>query len=182
MNRDFEAFFKANEQRIHYQIHRLGITGDWYDDFYAEGLTAIWYAYKNFDPEKGELGTYVNYLIRLRLIDLLRKTIKTQEADEKYIEEGKKRLLNGNYHRATGKPIVDVIGIDVKDDAFWNEVRSRLTDKQWKWVQYYIIAGLTVKEIMEIENVSADAVKGWGRAVRKKLRDEELRKKLEKMV
>ena len=79
-------------------------------------------------------------------------------------------------------PVVNREGMIVKDDAFWEEVRSRLTENQWKWVEYFIIADLTIKEIMEIEGVSADAVKGWGRAVRRKLKDEELRKKLEDLI
>lgn len=52
----------------------------------------------------------------------------------------------------------------------------QLTSNQWKWVYYFIIADLSIKEIMEIENVSADAVKGWGRATKKKLRNETTRK------
>jgi len=42
---------------------------------------------------------------------------------------------------------------------------------------------MTMKEIMELEGVSADAVKGWGQAVRRKLqKDEGLREKLKGMM
>lgn len=34
-------------------------------------------------------------------------------------------------------------------------------DNQWKWGHSFIIASLSLKEILEIENVSADTVKGW---------------------
>lgn len=41
LDRDFEMFFKTNERRIHYQIDRLGITGDIYSDFYTGGVVAL---------------------------------------------------------------------------------------------------------------------------------------------
>ena len=175
-------FFKANERRIHYQIHRLGITGEWYEEFYTEGILALWKAYKEFDETKGQIGTFLNYRIRYRLLDLLRKKLREQELVEEMKHEESVRLDDGNRHRGTGMPIVNVRGIVLEDHAFWENIRSRLSENQWKWVEYFIIADLTVKEIMELEGVTADAVKGWGQEVRKKLRDEELRRKLEEMV
>lgn len=177
---DFERFFQANERRIHYQIHRLGIAKSWYDDFYSEGIIALWEAYRDYDSERGNIGTFVNYKIRFRLIDLLRKKLRRQEILEEAIQEEKILLETGNRHRASQIPLVDSQGIEIKDDSFWKEVRNHLTEKQWKWVKYFIIADLTVKEIMEIENVSADTVKSWGREARRKLRNEAIWKWLEK--
>lgn len=182
MDSDFEAFFKANERRIHFQIHRLGITGEAYAEFYSEGVVALWKAYKEFDAEKGKIGTFLNFRIRYRLLDVLRKKIREAEKMEEAIEEEKTRLDDGNRHRASRMPVLRVNEIALKDPSFWEEVRSRLSDKQWKWVQYFIIADMSIKEIMEIEGVTADAVKGWGQAVRKKLRDQEVRKMLEEMM
>ena len=182
LSQDFETFFKANERRIHYQIHRLGISDDWYEDFYSEGILALWRAYEEYDEVKGDIGTFINFRIRYRLLDLLRKKIREQEAKEKIIYEEQVRQVDGNVNKKTGMPVVNREGIIVKDSAFWEEVRSRLTANQWKWVEYFIIADLSIKEIMGIEGVTADAVKGWGRAVRKKLKDEELRKKLESLM
>lgn len=178
----FEWFLQANERRIHYQIHRLGIKGDGYEDFYAEGVLALWKTYQHYDAAKSEIGTYLNYQIRYRLIDLLRKKIRDDEGKEKVVLEETKLLDNGNRHRASGMPVVYVSGITLKEPAFWTEIKGRLTEKQWKWVEYFIIADLSIKEIMEIENVSADTVKSWGKAVRGKLRDERLRKRLEGMM
>src|SRR5690625_6500088 len=84
MERDFEQFFKANERRIHFQIHRLGIFGSWYDEFFSEGVIALWQAYKDFDESKGaDVGTFINYRIRFRLVDLLRKKLRDQEVVER---------------------------------------------------------------------------------------------------
>ncbi len=182
MDQDFDVFFKANERRVHFQIHRLGITGEWYEEFYTEGIVALWQAYKEFDESKGQIGTFLNYRIRFRLIDLVRKKSREREVFKDIKQEESIRNDNGNRHRGTGKPVVNVSEIVLEDETFWEEIRSQLTDNQWKWVRYFIIADLTVKEIMELENVTADAVKGWGRAVRKKLRNEEIRRRLEEMM
>lgn len=98
------------------------------------------------------------------------------------IEEQATQAGQGNRHRATGLPVASMCGIVLENEAFWEEVRRDLSENQWKWVHYFIIADLTIKEIMEIENVSADAVKSWGREVRRKLRSEEVRERLEKLV
>lgn len=182
MKQDFEQFFQANERRVHYQIHLLGIKGGWYDDFYTEGIFAMWQAYREFDETKGNLGTYINYRIRYRLIDLSRKLSRKFKGDNLVIEQGKTELTDGAYNRNTGMPIVNIPSITMKDPAFWDTIREQLTDNQWKWVHYFIIADLSIQEIMEIENVSADAVKGWGRAVRHKLRNEEMRSALNDLL
>jgi len=41
---------------------------------------------------------------------------------------------------------------------------------------------MSVKEIMEIENVSADAVKGWGQAVKRKLRNDNIKKAIKNVL
>lgn len=182
VEQNFETFFKANERRVHYQIHRLGISQEYYAEFYSEGILALWQAYKQFDAAKGHVGTYLNYQIRFRLIDLLRKKISRDEIMERAIREERTQLDDGNRHRTSGLPLVDAKGLPLSHDLFWKEVRERLSDKQWKWVKYFIIADLTIQEITEIEGVSADAVKSWGREVRRKLRDKEVRKRLRELL
>src|SRR5690625_2505243 len=163
-------------------MQRLRIPRDLYEDFYAEGILALWQAYKRYDEEKGEIGTFINYQIRFRLIDLIRKKARHQEILELAIHEAIVQIDDGNRYSETGLPIVENCGIVLENEAFWKEVRERLTSKQWKWVHYFIIANLSIKEIMEIESVSADAVKSWAREVRRKLREEGVREKLEELM
>lgn len=89
LSQDFETFFKSNERRIHYQIHRLGISDDWYEDFYSEGILALWRAYEEYDEVKGDIGTFINFRIRYRLLDLLRKKIREQEKKRKSFMKNK---------------------------------------------------------------------------------------------
>jgi len=179
---EFESFFKMNEDRIHFMIHQLGIKGDWYGEFYAEGLVALWQAYKSFDDTKGDIGTYLNYRIRYRMLDLLRKKLRDQEKEEAAVSEMTKRKVSGNRHRATQRELIDPEGIDVTDDAFWQAVKHELSDNEWKWVYYFIICDLSIKEIMEIENVTVDTVKGWARRVRQKLRTERMQTRLHDLI
>lgn len=68
--------------------------------------------------------------------------------------------------------MIDSSGVTLPYDAFWNSVKSMLTENQWKWVQFYLIDGIPLQEIAQQEGVSEDAVKSWGRQTRRKLKDE----------
>ncbi len=182
VEQDFDTFFKMHERRIHFQIHRLGISGGWYSEFYTEGSFALWQAYKDFNQQKGNLGTYLNYRIRYKLIDLVRKKTREIEQADKLVEHRMITMTNGTRNRNTDTPLVDIPSITIQDRQFWQNIRNQLTENQWKWVHYFIIADLSIQEIMEIENVTADAVKGWGQSVRKKLRNDEVKEALEDIL
>lgn len=182
MEQDFDLFFRLHEGRIHYQIKRLNVGMYDYGAFYSEGILALWRAYKGYEHQRGEIGTYVNYMIRYRLIDLIRKKVREDEVMENGIEEWIITLDDGNKQGTLGIPVVDAEGIILENEAFWREVKKSLSLKQWKWVHYFVIANLSLKEIAEIENVSVDAVKGWARAVREKLNHPYIKSKLESLL
>jgi len=172
MENDFEAFLKMHERRIHFQIHRLGIHSNWYDEFYTEGIVALWKAYQTFDKEKGNLGTYMNFRIRYALIDHIRKKKREENHRENILQHGITQMTNGTRNRNSDTELIHIPNIPLHDTSFWESIQGKLTANQWKWVKYFIIADLSIQEIMEIEDVTADAVKGWGRTVRKKLKTE----------
>lgn len=167
----FEEVLKQNERRIYYYIHKLNVK-DPHQEFYQEGLVAMWNAYKTYEPDKGSLATYFNYMIRNRLIDLLRKKKREKYAYEIIFREELQKIDLGNYTRnkGTSSIIYDQPEIPTTDKYFWQHVKSNLTTNQWKWVYYYIIKDMTIKEITLIEGVSREAVKSWGRQAKKKLR------------
>ncbi|GLO67428.1 hypothetical protein AQ616_07690 [Oceanobacillus sp. E9] len=174
-NRDLEEFLKQNERRVYYQIHQLQID-DKDKEYFQEGLVAMWKAYENYQPDKGPLSTYMNYTIRNRLIDAIRKGGKEKELLEKFKKQYQVDTTSGNYRNPTG---VSHILIDNEAEVrsemdinreFWKVIRSLLTEKEWKWVRYYVIEGMSQQEIANQEKVTLVAVKGWAREVRKKLR------------
>ncbi|SDQ16953.1 sigma-70 family RNA polymerase sigma factor [Virgibacillus salinus] len=167
----FEEIFEQNEKRIHYHMLKLGIN-DPHREFYVEGLYAMWMAYKKYDPDKGPLATYFNYTIRNRLIDMLRTKTREDNNEQKINQKEICEVDNGNSCGTMKLPIFDQNGITIEDNTFWESVKSKLTENQWKWVHFFIIEGMSKQEIAQQEGVSIDAVKSWGREMRKKLKDE----------
>lgn len=165
---NFEEIVEQNRKRIYYQMQRLGIR-DPYGDFYAEGLHAMWMAYKKYEPDKGPLATYFNFMIRNRLIDKLRKDVRDQEKDEHIAEHKKQEMLEGSGW-ISPDALHENMSKQIEEQEFWREVKSHLTDKQWDWVYYYIIQDMSLKEIAELKGVSVEAVKSWGKGARKRLR------------
>lgn len=169
MKFSFEEVFRQNENRIYYHLQKLGIK-DYHNEFYVEGMYAMWIAYKKYQPDKGPLSTYFNYHIRNHLIDTLRQRTRQQENFEKLTIEKYKTVYHGNRHGDTKMPIVDSSGIDLEDEKYWRSISSCLSGKQRKWLYYHIIQNMPLFEIAEMENTSVEAVKSWGKEARRKLR------------
>ncbi|SHG03855.1 sigma-70 family RNA polymerase sigma factor [Ornithinibacillus halophilus] len=165
----FEEVFQQNKNRIHYYVHRLGIH-DPHNEYYTEGLHAMWLAYKKYEPNKGPMSTYFNYTIRQRLIDKIRRDEIKELREEQAAEAEEVMKSDGNWNPQQEVPIIKPEGIDLKDWTFWKNVKSILTDKQWKWVDYFIIQGYSQLEIAEKENTTVEAVKQWRKGAIKKLR------------
>src|SRR5699024_6339994 len=106
----FELFFKQHAPRIYHQIKRLNIHPSQFDDFYTEGLIALWEAYKTYDIQKGNISTYINYTIRHQLLDHLRKKIRQNSIEENYHAQLKVDLTNGNRIRHTHVPLLEING------------------------------------------------------------------------
>ncbi|GAA0428378.1 hypothetical protein GCM10008983_00830 [Lentibacillus halophilus] len=166
----FDDIFKQNERRIHYQIHKMNIR-DPHQEFFQEGLVALWNAYETYQPDKGSMATYFNYMIRNRLIDRMRRDNRRDEIKKLAAHEQQTQYTDGNYHRGTegARPITANSPLPLDDSNLWKNLQSQLTDKQWKWVNYAIIQEMPYKKIAELEHTTVDAVKNWGRQVKKKL-------------
>ncbi|MDY0407610.1 sigma-70 family RNA polymerase sigma factor [Paracerasibacillus soli] len=176
----FEEIFEQNERRIYYQLHKLNIR-DPHHEFFQEGLVALWNAYEKYDPNRGPMSTYFNFHIRNRIIDKIRKESRVLENEEDIIKEHEIKQTNGNHLRKTDVSYVipPHHDIPIQDFHFWDKLRRNLTIKQWKWIDYFIIKGYTQKEIAKIENTTVEAVKGWGKQTRRKLRDEAFLRKID---
>ncbi|CDQ38794.1 sigma-70 family RNA polymerase sigma factor [Virgibacillus salexigens] len=170
----FEEVLAQNERRIHYHIHRLKIR-DPHQEFFQEGLVAMWNAYETYHADKGPLATYFNYAIRNRMIDLIRKQTKERENVKAYIEQQKIKTMTGNYYQkgTSNYSVKQMESVHFDEKIFLSEAKKVLTEKQWKWLNLFAVQNLTMKEIAEMEGVSIDAVKSWGREARKKLRTSE---------
>ena len=176
----FEDIFKENERRIHYHINRLRIN-DPHEEFFQEGLYALWSAYREYSPNKGPMSTYFNFIIRNRLIDLVRRDSRTIINEERAVRHSIVKLSAGNRQTriSNATPLPCPANMDVQEDTkLWQTVRSKLTERQWKWVYYYIIKRWSLKEIADKEDTTVAAVKGWRREACKKLATNTFHKRL----
>src|SRR5699024_12596233 len=111
MSLEFETFLKMNEGRIHLQLRRLGIAGDMYEEFYAEGVVALWQAYQSYDACRGKLGTFLNYRIRYRLLNVLRKKARESKYWDDAVMERIVELCDGKIGRASCRERMEREGV-----------------------------------------------------------------------
>ena len=149
----FEQILKQYENMIYYLIHKLNIR-DQDGEFFQEGVIALWEAYEKYG-DRESFGKLAYLTINSRLIDLIRKN---------------SRVINREtlYESIKDKPSYDK-SIESFDPLFWSTVKKSLTEKQWTFVTKRIIEGKPYKQIAEEENSTVDAVKGWGKEVKRKL-------------
>ncbi|WP_019377550.1 sigma-70 family RNA polymerase sigma factor [Virgibacillus halodenitrificans] len=158
----FDQIYQQNKRRIHYQIHRLNIH-DPQQEFFQEGLTAMWHAYEKYDPDKGPMATYFNYTIRNRLLDELRKQKREQDKQHTLPAPHPQQDPHTPHHTAA------LTNLLLDNHQLCNKLKSHLTEKQWKWLKYAIVEDMPYKDIAIQENTTIEAVKSWGRQARKKL-------------
>ena len=165
----FEEIYNQNKQRIHYHILQLNIH-DPHREFYVEGLTALWHAYKTYNPDKGPMATYFNSIIRFRLIDRIRKQSLEQNQMNKYLAE-----YRSIPEEADDTPETSLKALLGNNPTRCKQLKALLTENQWKWLDHAIIQDMPYKAIAEKENTTVDAVKSWGREARRKLHTSEIR-------
>ncbi|CDQ18899.1 RNA polymerase sigma factor, sigma-70 family [Halobacillus karajensis] len=153
----FERIVEETEGLIYHHIHKLHII-DRNGDFYAEGLFALWNAYRTYNPEAGAFVTYLHWKVRNALIDKIRKdsriTMQEEGLAERMAKEGLGQWEDG-----------------ITDTYMWKQVKASLTPNQWKWVYHTIIMDRSVAKTAYLEKVTHDAVKNWGRHARRKLKE-----------
>lgn len=152
----FEEVLEQYDNMIHYHINKLHIK-DSEGEFYQEGCIALWEAYRTFDPDRGSFRQLANYKIHHRFIDLIRKNSKSAEKEKNYIEDHSTLECNSTYDQP-------------EDYYLWKRLQEELTEKQWKWVNSFIIEDLSYAAIAKKEDTTVDAVKNWGREAKKKLK------------
>ncbi|GEL77795.1 sigma-70 family RNA polymerase sigma factor [Tenuibacillus multivorans] len=150
---EFRQVANQYEGMIYNLIQKLNIH-DRDGEFYQAGLIALWESYQKYSGR--DYFPQVTYItIKSRLIDLIRKNsrIIKHETTSEYMEVPGHNQLIDNY-----------------DPDFWKIVYEPLTAKQQIYVKKKVVEGMSLKEIAEEQDTTVDAVKGWGKEVRRKLR------------
>lgn len=170
-NITFEDVYKQNKRRIYYHIHQLNLK-DPHQEFFQIGLTSLWQAHKTYQPDKGPMSTYFNYMIRNRLIDQLRKQSRYQSFLKKYPTQYPREILH------LKQLTQGFSNYNFDSTLLLMNLKSYLTKNQWYWLYYCVIQDMTHKELALKKQTTIDAVKSWGKQARKKLRTPEIKKLL----
>lgn len=129
------------------------------DEFFQLGLIAIWEAYKRFNPEKGDFTNYAYSYIKGRLQTEMTRSTKRHEREVPAVEELWEYIVD------------ECTMIPLEEDTLLSYCRSSgLNENQTKWVLYYCLHNLGIKEIAAIEGVALSTVKNWRADARGKLR------------
>lgn len=169
----FNTIYNQNRKRIHYHIHALNIR-DSDLEWLQIGSIALWQAYRQYEPDKGPMSTYFNYMIRNRLIDHVRKSSCQARDIASNIENSPIPTIT--HQHASARSLDDLIYSSFTTNHYLLDfIQTRLTYNQWRWFQDSIINNQTTREIADHNQTSTDAVKSWRRQARKKLNTPEIR-------
>lgn len=153
----FNDVLRDHEKMIYYLIHKLGIrNGE--DEFYQEGVIALWKASETYDEARGKFSTYAYFLIHKALLSLIRKRNRQIEIENAY-----KIMITADISQLTAT-------IETDFDAYLlKKIEQALTKNQMTWFRLFVLEDLSVKKVAEREGVSLDSVKSWGKRARPKI-------------
>ncbi|MCL7749190.1 sigma-70 family RNA polymerase sigma factor [Halalkalibacter alkaliphilus] len=153
----FEEVLKNFQPAIKKQLVMLRIYKD-HDEFYQVGCLALWDAYRNFNPEKGNFSTYAISYIRGRMMVALRK-------ESKYSER----------HSFTGDELLETVPTNNETVPLESELLEGyldgLSEREKTWVIESINKQKKTAEIASHYNVSTPTVRSWKKGALKKLRN-----------
>lgn len=153
----FNDVLKNHETMIYYLIHKLGIrTED--NEFYQEGVIALWKAAETYDEARGKFSTYAYFLIHKALLSLIRKRNRQIDVEDAYKEKVTADLSQMTATLETGF-----------DAYLLKKIEQALTGKQMAWFTLFVLQDLSVKNIAEKEGVTIDAVKSWAKQAKPKI-------------
>ena len=154
----FEEVHKQFEPMIRGIMRKIGIYKN-HDEFYQIGLIALWQAHERYEEGKSAFSTYAYAYILGRIMSELRKNRLQQERFVISPDEGFRHMEDRNGSNS------------LQEETLRSYCKAaRLTKNQTKWVLYYSLQQMKIKEIAEVEHVASCTVKDWRSGAIKKLR------------
>ncbi|KAA0547115.1 sigma-70 family RNA polymerase sigma factor [Bacillus sp. BGMRC 2118] len=153
----FQEVLDREEWVVHYCIKRLNIFKN-KDEFYQEGLIALWEAYQRYDSTKGStFRTFAYHTVRGKMLTCLRKSSKN---------DNNQATLTDELIEVTADPHI----VPVLETETLSLYCEGLTHDQKKWVFLHFFEGRGQKEIANMEQVGHETVKSWRRYALQKIR------------
>lgn len=156
---DFQEVLSQNENIIYYLIKKYGIR-DPDQEFYQEGLIALWKAMDNYDASRGKFSSYAYFLIEKSFLTVIRARNRHTEKQEAYITAISRERTN-LIAELEDEPVIDPYLLD--------QIKQNLTEKQMTWFTLAVLNERSYKDIAKQEKVTEDAVKNWARLAKPKI-------------
>ena len=156
---EFNEIVEKYSQMIYSIIHKLHIQQN-EEEFYQEGLIALWYAWTRYEESKANFSTYAYWTVRGMLLNLIKEDRRFHET-----------------HCAWTPEMEEVI--PCKNDSV-SSVHERIqeiecyvltfSEKQRIWLKEYVVNGKKLEEIAEKYGTTVAAVKSWRRSAIQNIR------------
>ncbi|MFC0469172.1 sigma-70 family RNA polymerase sigma factor [Halalkalibacter kiskunsagensis] len=154
--KSFEEVLKMYQSIIKKQFVTLRLYKD-YDEFYQIGCIALWNAYQNFNPEKGNFSAYAISYIRGRMMSALSKESIYSERHYYASDE----MLEAVPSHLDEVPL---------ESEFLEAYMTNLSEREKTWVYEAILLQKKSAEIANQYGVSPHTVRTWRKGALKKLR------------
>ncbi|WP_096156525.1 sigma-70 family RNA polymerase sigma factor [Bacillus sp. FJAT-45066] len=154
---EFSEIVEEYSSMIYKIIHSLHIQKD-IDQFYQEGLIALWYAWKGYEDSKASFTTYAYWTIRGMLLNLIKKDRRYHDKHCAWKAE-MEELISDESNKTIDEQLQEIECYAVN-----------LTEKQKIWLIEYIVNGKKLEEIAKEYGTTVASVKAWRRSAIKCLR------------
>jgi RNA polymerase sigma factor (sigma-70 family) len=156
--KDFEKHVTDMKPIIYSIIRKLNIYKN-FEEYYQAGLIGLWDAYRAYDPEKGNFGTFAYHYIRGAILKELNKN-RIKEEGEQLVDDYQWQVIaNSVVENKDNIKMVELL-----------ELLKSLPKKQQQIIDLYYFKGIKLIEIAEFFGVSYQTVKLWHRNVIRELR------------
>jgi DNA-directed RNA polymerase len=153
----FDEVLRMYEPAIKKQLVSLRLYKD-YDEFYQIGCIALWDAYQQFNPDKGNFSAYAISFIRGRMLTHLSKETRYNERHAYTAEEMMELMPSVGDQLPLEKEMLDTY--------LWN-----LTDKEKSWVYQAIFLQRKPSEIQQAFGISRNSIYLLKKNALKKMRE-----------
>ncbi|AXF55284.1 sigma-70 family RNA polymerase sigma factor [Salicibibacter kimchii] len=156
----FEVIYHDYTPLVHRMIRRLHIHSN-HEDFLQAGYSGLWYAYRDYDAEKGPFSSYAFMRVRYEMLTMLRKDSNHQERHVYFSSDSPEleRLLN----------LAPEYLVPSDMDAL-SPYLHHLSPREQLWVIEHAAHDQAPRMIAAKDNVTTETDKGWRKNALRKLR------------
>ena len=156
---EFNEVVEQYTPMIYSIIHKLHIQHN-VEQFYQEGLVALWYAWKGYDASKANFSTYAYRTIRGMLLNMIKEDRRYYDAHCVWNPEMDEVMPDVTIRKTIREQVEEL-----------ESYMTPLTGNQRIWLIEYMVNGKKLDEIATEYGTTVAAVKAWRRGAIKNIKD-----------